>query len=686
MKKTVILLLLSGIFNVVYSQINTDRVLNIGRNALYFEDYVLSIQYFNQVIKSKPYLAEPYFYRAIAKYNLDDFKGAENDVTLCLERNQFLTQAYELRGASRQNQENYPGAIEDYNKGLEFNPENRQLLFNKSIAQLQQKDYDDAEQDIALLIKYHPRYIRGYLLQSSMMLEKKDTFAATNSIEQALLIDKFYAPVYDQRAIIAFYKQEYSQALTDLNEAIRLDPRNKNYYIRRSLTRYYLEDLRGAMSDYDIVISMDANNLIARFNRGLLGAQVGDDNRAIEDFDVVIEQEPDNLMAVYNRGLLKEQTGDLKGALTDIDKVLEEYPNFATGYYIRSELRKKLRDFRGAEKDYWTAIDLQRDANAGKQTDRDPKEKTREESDKTIEKFNRLVVYDKTSEEKSKYRNELRGRVQDKNVVVDLEPSFIISYYEKLDQIERSKYFDRSLEELNKNLQFRLKLILTNAEAPLVDEQVELHFQSIDEFSRQIDEKPRDIKAYLGRALDFMVVQDLSAAIEDYTKVIDIDPAFSLAYFNRAMVRHKQLEIVDYSEGDIVSEHLKVNLNQKNNTSLFSSANQISVKEQAAEKRRKYQYELIMRDYDQVVKLNPNFAFAYFNRGNLFALQKDFKSAIANYTDAIKAEPELAEAYFNRGLARFSIGDNQRGLADLSKAGELGLINAYSIIKRMTSE
>ena len=32
------------------AQINTDRVLAIGRNALYFEDYVLSIQYFNEVI------------------------------------------------------------------------------------------------------------------------------------------------------------------------------------------------------------------------------------------------------------------------------------------------------------------------------------------------------------------------------------------------------------------------------------------------------------------------------------------------------------------------------------------------------------------------------------------------------------------------------------------------------------
>ena len=50
----------------IYGQINTDRMLTIGKNALYFEDYVLAIQYFNKVIRVKPYLADPYFYRGLS--------------------------------------------------------------------------------------------------------------------------------------------------------------------------------------------------------------------------------------------------------------------------------------------------------------------------------------------------------------------------------------------------------------------------------------------------------------------------------------------------------------------------------------------------------------------------------------------------------------------------------------------
>lgn len=83
---------------LAFAQINTDKVMSIGRNALYFEDYVLSIQYFNQVINAKPYLADPYFYRGLAKINLDDFQGAEKDCSEAIERNPFVVSAYQVRG------------------------------------------------------------------------------------------------------------------------------------------------------------------------------------------------------------------------------------------------------------------------------------------------------------------------------------------------------------------------------------------------------------------------------------------------------------------------------------------------------------------------------------------------------------------------------------------------------------
>ena len=79
-----------------YAQLNTTRVMEIGRNALYFEDYVLSIQYFNQVIDAKPFLHEPYFYRGLAKFYLDDFVGADEDLSVAIDKNPYVARSYQL--------------------------------------------------------------------------------------------------------------------------------------------------------------------------------------------------------------------------------------------------------------------------------------------------------------------------------------------------------------------------------------------------------------------------------------------------------------------------------------------------------------------------------------------------------------------------------------------------------------
>ena len=62
--------------------------------------------------------------------------------------------------------------------------------------------------------------------------------------------------------------------------------------------------------------------------------------------------------------------------------------------------------------------------------------------------------------------------------------------------------------------------------------------------------------------------------------------------------------------------------------------------------------------------------------------KKDYLGAINDYSKAIELEPDFAEAYFNRGLTRIFLDDMEGGSLDLSKAGELGLTEAYNVIKR----
>jgi tetratricopeptide (TPR) repeat protein len=699
MKKKLIVFLLALTFGLqiqVKAQLNTDRVMLIGRNALYYEDYILAIQYFNQVINTKPYLAEPYYFRAIAKYFLEDIKGAEEDCSACLERNPFITNAYQLRGDTRQRLENFDGARADYMYALKEMPGNKFLLVNLGIVNIERKAYDEAKSNIDELIKTYPTYNAAYMTMAALHLEMKDTVKAFEDYDKAIAVDKFFAQSYSLRGMLYFQKKNYDKAYKDLDEAIKLDPLVSGNYINRGLIRYYKNDLRGAMADYDKVIEMEPNSLIARFNRALLRAQVGDDNRAIEDFNVVIEKEPENYMAYYNRAILKNSISDFRGAIRDLNVVMAEYPDYPQGFYFRAELKKRLGDQKGSEKDFLYARNLEqinqrklatkagREAFQKKEKEKEKDlEKTRENSNKDIDKFDLLVVADKEEQQKSKFTSEIRGRVQDRQVKIQLQPKFVISYYESSSETKRFVYYSPLLDEINSNPVFQRKLRLTNNESPLLEAQIDTHFKLIDEYSKLIKNQPNNALAYFARGMEYLMVQDFANSADDFKKTIQFDNKFTLAYFNLAVVINKELDLRNSGP-----EYEALSTRSKSPALSATGANPAKADPliNPIVNQNKLDYEQIISNYTRAISLSPNFEYAYYNRAEIKASQKDYPAAIADYDEVIKLDPELAEAYFNRGLCHLSVQETEKGLDDLRRAGELGIVDAYSIIKRMTSK
>ena len=66
--------------------------------------------------------------------------------------------------------------------------------------------------------------------------------------------------------------------------------------------------------------------------------------------------------------------------------------------------------------------------------------------------------------------------------------------------------------------------------------------------------------------------------------------------------------------------------------------------------------------------INPNFAVAYYRRGNIRYRLGDNQGAVADYNEAVRINPNFAEAYTHRGNARDDLGDSQGALADYDRA------------------
>lgn len=641
------------------AQINTERVMNIGRNALYFNDYVLAIQYFNQVIDVKPFMAEPYLFRAIAKMSLEDYQGANEDCSEALDRNPFMVRAYYCRSYARLQLKDYQGAVADCEKGLEFDTENKSLMLNKAVAKVYAKEYEAARQDLDYLIKKFPNYLFGYMSRGQLCVEENDTLGAIDDFSRAIAVDKYHAPAYAARAYVSLLRENYADAIIDLNEAIRLEPDNEGYYVNRGLARYYNKDFRGVFSDFDRVLQLNPYSAMTYYNRGLIRAEVGDNNNAISDFDKVIELEPNNDLAFYNRALLRQTTGDLQGAEEDLSEIIKRYPNFIPAYYQRSEVRKKQGDAKGADKDYFHAWDLENQLKADKEAGREFSAKgdgkTRSEDDLDINKYNLVVVSESEAEQTARYANPIRGNVQNLNVEVEVEPLFTLSFYEEERPIQTKKAmnYEPFLEKLAQDGVPMYKLRITNTDRPLKQSEIDYHFRSIDLYSKKIEEHQNQAVFYFARAIDFALVKDIDNAITDLSRAIYLQNDFVLAYFHRANLRFQQI-LFYQADGSLSDKH-------------FGN-----------------EFMLVMQDLDKITEMAPGFIYAWYNRGNMRFMQKDYRSALEDYNRAIELNPDFAEAWYNRGVTRIHLGERAEGIRDLSRAGELGIYKAYNLIKRFS--
>lgn len=653
------------------AQINTDQVLQIGCNALYFEDYVIAIQYFNQVIAAKPYLAKPYFFRAWAKMSLDDMQGAEADATLAIERNPFITDAYELRGAARQNQGKSELAIEDFDRGLSQLPNNRALLFNKAMAQESIKDYDGAKDSFARLLSSNPIFDGAYIGRARLNIELGDTTAAINDINKAIKLNPNASNAYILRAnILINQSQDYRQALDDMDKAIRLLPRQSELYVNRAFLRYKLDDYFGAMADYDYALQLDPFNLVALFNRSLLRTEVRDFNNALNDLNQILSLRPSDLRALYNRAQIKCELRDYNGAMSDANRLIEAFPDLSAAYLLRYEIRQRMAD-RGAQKDLDKSIALgqKRIRKLGNNpsmvevlnnmnNDEDLDESEKESQEYVAKQFTQLITLSDNTDIEQEFNNKnIRGRVQDRNIQIEPEPIYTITYYTSPTELKPTGDYMKQIDDVNRTHALNYILQLTNHEATLTDSvEIARHFESIDYYNSYLaSHTPRAID-YFGRAMNQMTLHNYSAATSDFKKALKIAPDFAIAQFMIGVSKFRQLTADEHRTGE---------------------GGDISL--------RQARYRDVVSDFEETLKIAPDMSLALYNMGVVYIALREYTSALEAFTRAISMKPDFGEAYFNRGYVNYMLGQRSQGSSDLSKAGQLGIAPSYNLLKRMTN-
>jgi tetratricopeptide (TPR) repeat protein len=123
--------------------------------------------------------------RGIAKYNLEDYKGAIEDYTRAIKLNPNRAGTYYNRGIAKYNLEDYKGAIEDNDKAIELNPSNAWTYNNRGNAKCGLGDYKEAIEDYTRAIELDPNERLFYSNRGNVKKRIGDMFGANEDFKKA---------------------------------------------------------------------------------------------------------------------------------------------------------------------------------------------------------------------------------------------------------------------------------------------------------------------------------------------------------------------------------------------------------------------------------------------------------------------------------------------------------------------
>ena len=200
--------------------------------------------------------------------------------------------------------------------------------------------------------------------------------------------------------------------------------------------------------------------------------------------------------------------------------------------------------------------------------------------------------------------------------------------------------------------------------------------------------KPDCADAYYFRALMKVGLGQHTAAIADYDTAIRLKPDYTNAYYNRGNAKVKLGQyneaIADYDiairlkpnyaeayyergNAKPLTKFGKGNLGRQNNAANTQALRDLSLSFPDQE-----QYATAIADFDMAIRLKPNYAEAYYARGNMKfkALSpterdpKQYLAIIADFDNVIRLKPDDAIAYYDRGNTKMKLGQHAAAIAD----------------------
>ena len=628
------------------AQLNKAYFYYQGQRLITQDKYTEAIGYLNILIDVDSTLAEGWFLRGVAKYYLNDLQGSKKDLSKSISKNPLFTIAYHYRAIVNNRLGKYNEAFKDLEFALELRPEDSEILFTRGGTYIQTKQYSKAIQDYNRVIRSTPNNIDSWINRGIAKLSSKDTLGALDDFSQAIKLNPFYSESYSKRSRLYLEKKEFDIALSDISQAIYLDSTSTMNYFIRGLIYNSMSNYNAALKDFNKVLSIDPNNSLSLYNRALIKTQTGALNSALEDYDILTKLNPNNVLVFYNRASVNYDLGKYQNAITDYSTAIVLFPDFANAYFNRSIAKSRIGNSAGAEEDYRIANDKVRKYKASSQ------DAYLAMAD-TSKKFNNLLEFD------TDFDNGLSAinLKNDINLPTGFLPFIKLQLIDEKTKTSFRDYKKPYIDELNKNVETGYQYTYAQ---PTTSTQQSKYNNDSNVVSKSI--------LHFIKGIQLSTLNKFNLAVNEYEKAQKYEPRNQIIALNLTTEKVEMARFVEQFNNDANAVSFKMeNIGNVNNDQGKSTNYTYS---EAIDKLKDIEIDL------------PDLAVIPYNIGNTYILTEELELAVNEYSKAIRIEPRFSEAWFNRGLVKLIKGDKQNGCIDISKAGELGLNQAYSLIQK----
>ena len=363
----------------------------------------------------------------------------------------------------------------------------------------------------------------------------------------------------------------------------------------------------------------------------------GDTERSLQSFAKAIEINPKYGSAYESRARIYRKQKKYDCALAEMDAYIREIsePKYkAPAYRVRAIILQESGDNEGAIKGYGKAIEFDPNYVAAYEA--------RAKLYRDAKKYDLALVDANVAIEKatspSAYSYWLRGDILEKmdkkeaaladyTKAIEIDSKYVTAYVYRAALYRKAKEYDLALKDIDAALE--------NAHSPTVYQQ------------------------YL-RGVILQDRGDDDAAIEAFTKAIEIDPNYSFAYGSRSVI-YKNLKKYDLALQDInvVIEYLP-----------SPTAYYYWIRGDIWEKSGKKEAALI--DYTKAIELDPKYVWAYVCRADLYKAMKKYDLALKDIDLAIKnSSSPSTYHYWLRGDILEKSGEREGAIGEYSKALEI---------------